>query len=406
VIVEEDELRKSRKSSQVIKTEGNQPNPRAWKTMGPAVPNIDYNSDKYDYHSQLLMYIPENFRSLAIQGRESPFNSFNELSLSTKNSHPKLLDNILHTHEGYDYYYSEEKPVHQKSKFATLEKVLELNKLQKKYYANQIEIEKKEHVLPLIKMVRKEKEKSLKMPHVKVLPSRRLYYGNNIMDLLNNIGTPEAFSSPFIPEEKEEPAGEEQKVKRSSKSSKAVEEKPEEKPIILFNYKFFWNFIQTNKTSWRPGGREGHTFTTVGKWIILYGGISSQILDEINLYDPIKNLWTKPAVTGETPRSGRHGHSAVEFKKTLVIFGGEQAFNPTLNFRECLNDVYMFSPEKNEWKYLKSTSHPANPRRYHAASVYGRYMYIYGGVSNEGKFTRDVWTFDLSIPFKKILSQT
>jgi len=93
---------------------------------------------------------------------------------------------------------------------------------------------------------------------------------------------------------------------------------------------------------------------------------------------------------------GRHGHSACEYKRTLIIFGGEHEFNPTLNFRECLNDVRMFTPENNEWKYLKSQSNPIDPRRYHSAAIHGRNMYVYGGISNEGEYLKDVWTFDLS----------
>jgi len=94
--------------------------------------------------------------------------------------------------------------------------------------------------------------------------------------------------------------------------------------------------------------------------------------------------------------AGRHGHTACEYKKSLVIFGGEQQFNSALNYRECLNDIRMYLPQTHEWKYLKSTSHPIDPRRHHAAAIQGRHMYVYAGISNEGTYFKDVWAFDLS----------
>jgi len=109
------------------------------------------------------------------------------------------------------------------------------------------------------------------------------------------------------------------------------------------------------------------------------------------------NLWTKPKVCGEIPLSGRHGHSACEFKKNLIIFGGEQNFNTTLNIRECLNDLRIFNPEKNEWKYVQTLSQQQiNARRNHTAAIHERFMYVYAGISKEGHYLKDLWTLHLS----------
>jgi len=101
-------------------------------------------------------------------------------------------------------------------------------------------------------------------------------------------------------------------------------------------------------------------------------------------------------MNGDVPKLGRHGHTACEFNKQLVIFGGEQQFNTTLHIRDCLNDVHLYNLEKSEWKYIKPPSNHLQPRRYHTAAVFDKSMYIYGGINNEGIYMRDLWALNLS----------
>lgn len=81
----------------------------------------------------------------------------------------------------------------------------------------------------------------------------------------------------------------------------------------------------------------------------------------------------------------------------MVIFGGELKFNEELKFRECSNDMYIFSLERKQWKYNKAEGGKIiDPRRNHTAAIYNRHMYVYGGVDIEGKFLKDVWSFNFS----------
>jgi N-acetylneuraminic acid mutarotase len=79
-----------------------------------------------------------------------------------------------------------------------------------------------------------------------------------------------------------------------------------------------------------------------------------------------------------------------------LIFGGEQKWNLTLQYRECLNDVRLFDPVRNTWKLIKSIGKVIAPRRDHAAAANDKMMCVYGGISHEGVYLRDTWTLNLS----------
>ena len=110
----------------------------------------------------------------------------------------------------------------------------------------------------------------------------------------------------------------------------------------------------------------------------------------------MKHIWLRPKCTGDVPPHGRHGHTACEYKKQVVIFGGEQRWNPTLGYRECLNDVRYFDPAKAQWKLIKSMGKVIAPRRNHAAAANDKIMIVYGGIGSEGNYLKDVWSFNLS----------
>ena len=98
---------------------------------------------------------------------------------------------------------------------------------------------------------------------------------------------------------------------------------------------------------------------------------------------------------GDIPKYGRHSHTACEYKNKVLIFGGEERWNPTLNYRECLNDTRSFDPAKNEWKALRCLG-GIDPRRNHAAAVVEKTMFVYGGINNQGTYLKDVWALNLS----------
>ena len=94
--------------------------------------------------------------------------------------------------------------------------------------------------------------------------------------------------------------------------------------------------------------------------------------------------------------TGRRGHTACAYEKGIIIFGGQHRFNPVLNFRECLNDVRLYLTDTQEWKLLNCSGKAIETRRNHTATIHKNKMYVYGGVTIEGKSLKDVWILDLS----------
>ena len=112
--------------------------------------------------------------------------------------------------------------------------------------------------------------------------------------------------------------------------------------------------------------------------------------------------WSKIEATGDIPLTGRHGHSACEYKNSLLVFGGQHRFNSELNYRECLNDLHRFDLSKSEWAYVRTTGDNIDARRNHCSIICDDNMYVYGGINADGKVLKDVWSLNL----RKSLNQS
>jgi len=72
------------------------------------------------------------------------------------------------------------------------------------------------------------------------------------------------------------------------------------------------------------------------------------------------------------PYFGRYNHSLNVYQdQYLILFGGEKSYNETLNYRECLQDIWKFDTKHNIWKMIKKIGSGISKRRCHAACVVG-----------------------------------
>ena len=235
----------------------------------------------YDY-TALLMYIPDNMTPSPVTTTKKYFSPFNELVKTGSKDRPdKLLDDIIKA--SAEIKLNKGQVEEQIDKLDLVKKVLEFNKKQKKHYVKQVASEKRNIVLPIIKQVQ---DQTKLISPVKVLPSRRLYENSSATGFSNEdeatSSLKQAKSSPGSPTNSKHKDGD----KKKATVSKFHDERAFEQMFITHNYKFFWYHSQASKTSWRPDVREGHTFTTVGRNIILYGGLNNTLLDDIVYYDP------------------------------------------------------------------------------------------------------------------------
>lgn len=169
------------------------------------------------------------------------------------------------------------------------------------------------------------------------------------------------FQSPFVPKPKLE------------------KQLPEE--IQLFWYKMI-------SPGWKPETRQEATLTNLHNKLYLIGGVSRSINQDVNLCHALNYHWEKLYPSGVEPEP-RFGHSALEYQKKIIVFGGGTNFNTVHKLRECLNGVKVFHPDKNLWEYLKTSGTYISARKYHAAAIVGKHMFIYGGLNQKNNLLSD-----------------
>jgi hypothetical protein len=141
-----------------------------------------------------------------------------------------------------------------------------------------------------------------------------------------------------------------------------------------------WMTFAMNPNLDKWTARIRHTATLVGDCIFVFGGSAEQEGDTFALNDlhivAINNFaWQKPFVLGQPP-APRSGHSASLIGRKIYIFGG-------LSQGTFLNDIHTFDTDTYEWSLVvpDPSSGPApSPRLQHTATVVNdTEIWIYGG---------------------------
>ena len=148
----------------------------------------------------------------------------------------------------------------------------------------------------------------------------------------------------------------------------------------------FWNKIDIQ--GWKPETRQQATLTAVQNKFYLIGGVSRSINSEVNSFFSSYKRWEKISATG-VEAEPRFGHSTVEYRKKLYVFGGGTDFNSIHKLRECLNGVKSFNTETNEWANVKCEGSYITTRKHHCAGILGKHMYIHGGLNQKNNPLND-----------------
>jgi hypothetical protein len=147
-------------------------------------------------------------------------------------------------------------------------------------------------------------------------------------------------------------------------------------------------WTQLTITGPTPGGRYGHSMTTLGNQVVLFGNVGGPT--DTWLFDG--TAWTKSAAAGPTgDPAGLSDSRGFQTMATLgdrvILFGGEQDAN------HILADTWSF--DGTTWTQLTTAHAPA--ARFHAGmTTYGGKVVLYGGASpipGPG-FYGDTWAFD------------
>lgn len=138
-----------------------------------------------------------------------------------------------------------------------------------------------------------------------------------------------------------------------------------------------------NPTGPRPSGRYGHSISTIGSKVYIFGGqLDDYFFDDLVCYDLTtlrspNSQWDliKPTSASPPPRTN---HSVVPFQDKLYLFGGTDG-------KLWYSDTWCYDPQQNTWSLLECSGFIPAPCEGHSATIVGDIMYVFGGRSSQGK---------------------
>lgn len=148
----------------------------------------------------------------------------------------------------------------------------------------------------------------------------------------------------------------------------------------------FWAKIEAS--GWKPETRQQSTLTAVNNKLVLIGGVSRSINSDVNYFFPSHKKWEKISTSG-VEAEPRFGHTSVEYKKKLYVFGGGTDFNSIHKLRECLNGVKSLNIETKEWQNVRCEGGFIGTRKNHCAVMVGKHMFINGGMNQKNHLLED-----------------
>ncbi|RKO83819.1 hypothetical protein BDK51DRAFT_15734, partial [Blyttiomyces helicus] len=120
-----------------------------------------------------------------------------------------------------------------------------------------------------------------------------------------------------------------------------------------------------------PSKRLGHSITTVGSKLFIFGGsCGGDTLGDLWVFDTASNTWSSPQTLGPRPPP-RTGHTGTALGSKICFFGG-MAFRPTPRVFE---DVWVLDTETLTWhspETLVTPSGSPGPRLDHDACAVPR----------------------------------
>ncbi|ODQ65979.1 hypothetical protein NADFUDRAFT_82875, partial [Nadsonia fulvescens var. elongata DSM 6958] len=139
-----------------------------------------------------------------------------------------------------------------------------------------------------------------------------------------------------------------------------------------------------NPTGLRPQGRYGHTISTIGSRLYVFGGqLDDLFFNDLICFDltSLRSAGCKWEII--TPSNSitppcRTNHSIVTYQDKLYLFGGTDG-------KLWYSDTYVFDPVDSTWTVLDCTGYIPAPCEGHSATIVDDIMYIFGGRNSKGE---------------------
>ncbi|OMJ76096.1 hypothetical protein SteCoe_24599 [Stentor coeruleus] len=163
----------------------------------------------------------------------------------------------------------------------------------------------------------------------------------------------------------------------------------------------FWTRLDC--VGWKPESSQQLSMVVVQNKVFLIGGISRSIIGDVNVFIPAYKRWEKIQTIG-VESEPRFGHSTVEYKQKIYLFGGGTDFNAVHKLRECLNGVKVLNTENFEISNLKCSGSYITTRKQHCCAIVGKHMFIHGGMNQKNNLLDDASILNLEKSHWKLLS--
>lgn len=148
-----------------------------------------------------------------------------------------------------------------------------------------------------------------------------------------------------------------------------------------------WSKVSPSSTA-APEARRAHASATILGKMYVFGGYTNEFKNDLWVFDPITNEWTKLNPSGSLPPARGITTASVVGNKMYIIGGANQAGN--------LSDVWVYTPSVNGsqdyWEQINLIGLKLPARSFHSAAVVLNKIYIFGG-SGDG-LLNDIWVFD------------
>uniref|UniRef100_A0A060T8I2 ARAD1C37268p n=1 Tax=Blastobotrys adeninivorans TaxID=409370 RepID=A0A060T8I2_BLAAD len=152
--------------------------------------------------------------------------------------------------------------------------------------------------------------------------------------------------------------------------------------LYLLNTSTF-KWTVTTPVGKRPSGRYGHSISTIGSKVYIFGGqLDDYFFDDLVAYDltTLRNPDSKwefiqPNSSSPPPRTN---HTIISHQDKLYLFGGTDG-------KLWYSDTWCYDPQENTWTMLECSGFIPAPCEGHSATIIGDIMYVFGGRSSQGK---------------------
>ncbi|KAI5054437.1 hypothetical protein GOP47_0030670, partial [Adiantum capillus-veneris] len=106
------------------------------------------------------------------------------------------------------------------------------------------------------------------------------------------------------------------------------------------------------------------------------------------MLDTVKLHWTKASTKGEAP-APRDSHTCSAWDNKLIVLGGEDASD------SYLSDVHVLDTDVMEWNEIYASGDMLMPRAGHATVAVGKYVFVFGGFTDDRKLYDDLHMLNL-----------